>query len=201
MTAQTKSAITREKLIVATREVLIEGGGNFEIADLERCAGVSRGLAYHHFGSKDGLIAAVLDNFYSNGLSMIRNAPELEGSWAEREERRFRLWLSVIYEDPFARIVLGSMGRTVHVAELEARWLEEHVELTRQFVEAGQQGGEISETLDPILAATAIVGALRQTATYALTAEKRPDLDYLASKLWNFLSRALGIQQTGKSAK
>ena len=51
---------TRERLLSAAQEELIEGQGHLEMQAVARRAQVSVGLAYHHFGSKAGLIAAVV---------------------------------------------------------------------------------------------------------------------------------------------
>ena len=51
---------TREKLISAAQEELIHGQGLLEMQAVAKRAKVSVGLAYHHFGSKAGLIAQAL---------------------------------------------------------------------------------------------------------------------------------------------
>ena len=55
---------TPERLIRAAQAELIQGGGLLEMQAVARRAKVSVGLAYHHFGSKAGLIAAVVQSFY-----------------------------------------------------------------------------------------------------------------------------------------
>ena len=62
---QTRAAgATRERLLAAAVEVLLEGDGDFEMGQLAARAGVSNGLAYHYFGSKAGVLSAVIDDFY-----------------------------------------------------------------------------------------------------------------------------------------
>ncbi len=56
---------TRERLIRAAQEELIQSHGHLEMQAVAKRAQVSVGLAYHHFGSKAGLIAAVVEEFYS----------------------------------------------------------------------------------------------------------------------------------------
>ena len=194
MPRETRTTATRARMIAAAREALIAGEGDFEMTEFARLAGVSAGLAYHHFGSKDGLIAAVLDDFYDRQLAALREEPAVDGSWSERELQRFRTWLAFLYEDPLARIVLGKMGRTVPVAELEARRLDEQIELARHNLEAGQQSGELSESIDASVAATAIIGAMRQSAMRAFSEAKPPDPGPLATQLWDFISGALGLR-------
>jgi AcrR family transcriptional regulator len=56
---------TRERLVRAAQEELIWSHGHLEMQAVAKRALVSVGLAYHHFGSKAGLIAAVVEAFYS----------------------------------------------------------------------------------------------------------------------------------------
>ena len=56
---------TRERLVRAAQEKLIQSHGHLEMQPVAKRAKVSVGLAYHHFGSKAGLIAAVVEEFYN----------------------------------------------------------------------------------------------------------------------------------------
>jgi AcrR family transcriptional regulator len=95
---------TRERLIGAAEKELIRSHGHLEMQAVSKRAQVSVGLAYHHFGSKAGLIAAVVEAFYSRLDEMVfkegksptaksRSAKSpsteslLEG-WADRAKRR-----------------------------------------------------------------------------------------------------------------
>ena len=55
---------TPERLVRAAQEELIQSQGLLEMQAVAKRAKVSVGLAYHHFGSKAGLIAAVVEAFY-----------------------------------------------------------------------------------------------------------------------------------------
>lgn len=59
--ARRKTA-TRGRLLVAARELFAESGfDEITVAAIARRAGVAHGLLFHHFGSKQGLYRAVLD--------------------------------------------------------------------------------------------------------------------------------------------
>ena len=81
---------SRAVLIEAAAASLVDGNGAFEIQDVARRAQVSVGLAYHRFGSKAGLIAAVVDHFYDELERAIDLGDLLEGEWAAREHERRR---------------------------------------------------------------------------------------------------------------
>ena len=57
-----RGELTRERIVQATRELVIEHGyDGVSTAEVLRRAGVSRGGLYHHFGGKQELMAAVLE--------------------------------------------------------------------------------------------------------------------------------------------
>ena len=56
---------TPERLIRSAQDELIQTHGLLEMQAVAKRAKVSVGLAYHHFGSKAGLIAAVVEAFYN----------------------------------------------------------------------------------------------------------------------------------------
>ncbi len=188
-----KSEATRARLVAAAAEALLAGGGDFEMSDLARRANVSDGLPYHYFGSKAGALSAVVDDFYDRYYAVV-NQP-LDGSrpWPEREFERLQSWLGFLYGDPLAPIVLGHMGRTVHVAGLESTRQDQLIGLARRNIELGQEAGDISETIDAGIAAAAIIGAIRQAASQAFQAPKPPAPSVLTAQLWGLIAGALGL--------
>lgn len=80
---------TRERLIQAAEEELILGHGHLEMQAVAKRAQLSVGLAYHHFGSKAGLIAAVVEGFYSLlDDAAFAGANLTSECWAGREKKR-----------------------------------------------------------------------------------------------------------------
>ncbi|MFK7895202.1 MAG: TetR/AcrR family transcriptional regulator [Myxococcota bacterium] len=193
---ESKRAATRARLVEAARDALIDGNGDFEMSQLAQRAGVSSGLAYHHFGSKAGILAAVIDDFYDRVFAVLQMDVDANAPWADRELQRFRAWVAFLYEEPIARIVFGKMGKTVEVVEVEARRHDELIGFAQLNIEVGQQSGEIPESIDTAIAAAAIIGALRQTTTQAFSQEKAPEASYAANQLWAFISGALGLNDS-----
>src|SRR4029434_218026 len=83
-------------------------------------ARVSVGLAYHHFGSKAGLIAAVGEAFYRclDG-EVFNDACRPSESWANRERRRIASYIAFHYDHPFAPLVIGALSRAPEVLDAE----------------------------------------------------------------------------------
>jgi len=188
-----KSEATRARLVEAAAEALLAGGGDFEMSQVARLAGVSDGLPYHYFGSKAGAVSAVVDAFYDRYYAVV-NQP-LDGSrpWPEREFERLQSWLGFLYREPLAPVVLGQMGRTVQVAGLESTRRDELIGLARRNIELGQQAGDISETIDAGVAAAAIIGAISQAARQAFQDPKPPAPSVLTAQLWGLIAGALGL--------
>src|SRR3954467_7558325 len=110
-----RAELSRARIISAAREVLVEGGGDFELAELARRAGVSVGLPYHRFGSKAGVMGAVVTEFYDG----IRRAIDLRDvadlDWSVRERERLRRLVDYLYGDPLAEVIISSLGREPEV--------------------------------------------------------------------------------------
>lgn len=193
MARETKGAATRTRLVAAAAQALIEGAGDFEMGQLARRAGVSDGLPYHYFGSKAGALSAVIDDFYDRYYAVLNQPLDRDAPWPEREHGRLEASIAFLYAEPLAPIVLGKMGRTVQVAGVETTRQDQLIGLARRNIEAGQRSGEIPETIDAGIAAAAIIGAIRQAASFAFAEAKQPDPRALTEQLWALIAGALGL--------
>jgi AcrR family transcriptional regulator len=111
---------TRKKLVCAAQEELIQGQGHLEMQAVARRAQVSVGLAYHHFGSKAGLIAAVVEEFYSRLDEAAFSGAKLPSeTWADRERERIAAYVAFHYDHPFAHLVIGTLSRAPEVLDVE----------------------------------------------------------------------------------
>jgi len=103
---------TRERLIDAAQAELIQGQGQLEMQAVAKRAQVSIGLAYHHFGSKAGLIAAVVEAFYGRlDAAAFTGAKLPTTTWVEREKGRIAATVRFHYADPVALLVIGVLSR------------------------------------------------------------------------------------------
>src|SRR6266700_493839 len=101
---------TRERLVRAAQAELIQSHGHLEMQPVAKRAKVSVGLAYHHFGSKAGLIAAVVEEFYNRlDEAAFSGAGPRSESWADRERRRIASYIAFHYDHPFAPLVIGAL--------------------------------------------------------------------------------------------
>ena len=184
------------RLINAAEAELIENNGHIEIQGVAKRAGLSVGIAYHHFGSKTGLIAAVVDKFYGPlrdimlGAAIPKSLP-----WAEREKERIRAFVSYHYDHPFAPLVVGRLGREPEVLDIEGAHMSALLEEGARNIAAGQKLGVVSSALDPKITVALLMGGFRQALVVALFATPRPSREALLDQIWTFSQGALGLPQ------
>lgn len=185
---------TRERLIRAAQEELIHGHGLLEMQAVAKRAKVSVGLAYHHFGSKAGLIAAVVERFY-NRLEDTAFSPSklVSPDWAGREKERLAAYIAFHYDHPFAPLVVGPLSRAAEVLDVEQAFTKRQLAAGAHNLRVGQREGVIPAELDPRLTIALMIGGIRQALIGALTSSHRPDRSVLTDKIWVFVAGALRL--------
>lgn len=185
---------TPERLVRAAEEELIQSQGLLEMQAVAKRAKVSVGLAYHHFGSKAGLIAAVVEGFY-NRLEDVAFSPSKLAApdWAGREKERIAAYISFHYDHPFAPLVVGALSRAPEVLDVEQAFTRRQLTAGAYNLRAGQRGGVIPSDLDPRLTIALMIGGIRQALIGALTGSHRPDRAELTEKIWVFVAGALRL--------
>ena len=193
-----RGVATRDRLLEAARSELIERQGVVEVDSVARRAEVSVGLIYRHFGSKAGLVGAVVQAFYKRFEQEVMTSNPAPGAdWAKREYTRTVRAVTFNYEDPLAPIVLSRLHLEPAVAALEARELDAHIELSAHNVANGQRQGLVPDDIDPRFAGAMVLGGLRRVLVEALGREPRPPQQEVAIQLWRFVSSILGIDERG----
>lgn len=185
---------TPERLIRAAQDELIESHGLLEMQAVARRAKVSVGLAYHHFGSKAGLIAAVVEAFY-NRLEEVAFSPTrlTAPDWIGREKERIAAYIAFHYDHPFAPLVVGPLSRAAEVLDVEQAFTKRQLVAGAYNVRTGQRDGVIPADLDPRLTIALMIGGIRQALIGALTSDPRPDRVLLTEKIWVLVAGALRL--------
>jgi len=148
---------TRRRLLEAASEELVEREGALEVASVAARAGVSVGLLYRYFGSKAGLVAAVVQDFYDRLLAEVAAADDRALDWATREHRRTANSVAFHYREPIAPILLTLLSREPEVAVVETKLMTQLVENAAKSVARGQRQGEIPSDLDPRLTGAMLI--------------------------------------------
>jgi AcrR family transcriptional regulator len=187
-----KAAATQERLLSAATTALVTSDGHLEMQAVARAAGVVPSVASHHFGSRSGLVSAVVDAFFDRLHAEVLDADlRATGSWFEREHERVRRGVRFHMTDPLAPVVYGSLSRDPEVAAVERRRIDEVVAESARNIASAQRAGELPEGVAPELAAAAIFGAARQITLTALSARRRPSQRTVVDLLWRLTVAAV----------
>lgn len=185
---------TRQRLLSAAQDELIAGHGHLEMQAVARRAQVSVGLAYHHFGSKAGLIAAVVDDFYERlDEAAFGGAKFSARSWSDREKQRVGAYVAFHYDHPFAPLVIGPLSRASEVLDVETDFTSRQLAAGARMLQAAQRDRIVPGDIDPHLTIALMIGGIRQALIGALTGERRPDPAKLADEIWAFMAAALRL--------
>ena len=193
---------TRQRLVSAAQDELIDGHGHLEMQAVARRAQVSVGLAYHHFGSKGGLIAAVVDDFYERLDQAAFGGAKLSArNWADREKQRIGAYVAFHYDHPFAPLVIGPLSRASEVLDVETAFTSRQLATGARMLEAAQRDRIVPADIDPHLTIALMIGGIRQALIGALTGERRPDPAQLTDEIWAFMAAALRLPVGSQTAK
>ncbi|WP_197520982.1 TetR/AcrR family transcriptional regulator [Bradyrhizobium icense] len=185
---------TRERLIRAAEKELIRSHGHLEMQAVAKRAQVSVGLAYHHFGSKAGLIAAVVEAFYSrlDEVAFKGFKARVEG-WAGREKQRIAAYIAFHYDHPFAPLVIGALSRAPEVLDVETAFTNRQLAAGALMLQAAQRDGVVPNRIDPQLTIALMIGGIRQALIGALMSKQRPNPGKLTDEIWAFMAGALRL--------
>ncbi|WP_287911076.1 TetR/AcrR family transcriptional regulator [Acinetobacter sp.] len=191
-----KKIETYKRLLTAAEQELIANNGHVEISAIAKRANTSAGLTYHHFGSKTGLIAAVVDQFYEplREIALGDGIPaNLE--WREREKARTKTIIDYFYQHPLAPLIAGRLAREPEVLDIERAHIDALIEQGARNIAQGQKLGLISSTLDPKTTVAMLMGGLHLAIDQAILAKERPSNTELLHQLWQLISNTLQLQQ------
>ncbi|MCM6772551.1 TetR/AcrR family transcriptional regulator [Nocardia sp. CDC159] len=148
------SVETRRRVIHAAIRCFAQSGyGPATNSQIAGVAGVTAGAVYYHFGTKDGLFAAVCDEVY--GTILQRAQARTTDARSVRELLRAVLEVSMLinHESPeLAGFVVTApidARRYPELSQAYSRWATAMHDSLTDSVRAGQQAGAIPADLDP----------------------------------------------------
>ncbi|MFI7644417.1 TetR/AcrR family transcriptional regulator [Nonomuraea sp. NPDC049400] len=186
-----RGSAARQRILQAATAEMAETG-DIEVAAVARRAGVSVGLPYRYFGTRSGLLSAVVSDFYDRLGEAVTNR-EFEGAtWHDRERLRVAAWVDHLYDDPLAPVVLSRLGGDAEAVVIETQRLHQAIELGARNIARGQRDGDLPLDRDPELLVAAILGGVHMALAIALTRTPRPDRTRVAAEAWAFVAGAAG---------
>ena len=152
---------SEQRLLTAAAELIATEG--FAAASLERIgqiAGYSRGLASQKFGSKDGVVKAVIAFLIQRGDDLLEDRHLDAASPLASILGYADVILGQIENDRLVRAFWVMMASAIaNRLPIQAAFLAEHEKIKRRLsdmIAAGQKGGEIDPGLDADAAALSI---------------------------------------------
>ena len=139
---------TRAEIVAAAERHFAERG--FEATRLDDVAvdvGIRRAAIFYHFGDKQELYGAVLDEILKGAAAVLPT----HGSTAERLEAALTGWVDYVAERPnVARLILREAANArPGVASPLMRASSAPVALLREMIDAGVASGELKPRVDP----------------------------------------------------
>jgi AcrR family transcriptional regulator len=131
-------AATRSRIVAVLEPVIYERGiDGVGVAELCALAGISKETLYRHFGSKDGLVAAILDQRSDRVISWIRNAHDRAGSDPKARLAAVMAALGRWYPEPEFRgcaiVNAATQHREPEVLTVSDRHLRRYLDILREI--------------------------------------------------------------------
>jgi AcrR family transcriptional regulator len=184
------------------RRLALSTKGDVELAKVAEAAGVVPSLVHRYFGSKTGLVSALVDDFFDRFHAEVLDAQlDDQGDWARHERIRLERGVRFHYAEPFAAVVYGSLARDPEVARKEAARISFVVDRAARSIRRGQRRGELPIGIDPGLAGAAMFGAMRLVMVEALGRSPRPAAGRVVEVLWRQVAASVGIDPAAGTAR
>ncbi|MGC3997055.1 MAG: TetR/AcrR family transcriptional regulator [Anaeromyxobacter sp.] len=153
----------RAILHAAVRVFADKGYHGCRIADVARAANVAYGLVYHYFKNKDELLESVFAEQWTILTTALASIGAGPGTAADKIAGLFGFVFDVYKTAPAAvRVLILEVTRTPQGlrAGSTRETFERAVQLVADIVREGQARGELRPEVDPVIAATGILGQM-----------------------------------------
>ncbi len=150
----------REHILDAAQRVFcVKGFSGASIRDIAREAGITEGLIYHYFESKDQLTEAVWKE-RSWRAQLERILSQADGKTLEQVLKEMvRDFLGTLRENgPMVRMCAAESQRNPELAAEHLRHIQENQKLTSEFLAARKAAGESRPDADMDMAAGLLMG-------------------------------------------
>ena len=189
-----KGRATLGRLLGCARDVAIANDGHLEVAWVAEEAGVVPSLVNRYFGSRAGLVSALIDDFFERLRADVLDLDlDDQGTWAFHERIRLERGVRFHYTDPVAVVVYTGLSREPEVAATENRHIDMVVKHAAANIRRGQARGELPASVDPELAGAAMFGAMQRVMVAALSRKRRPRPERVVEILWRQVAAAVEI--------
>ncbi|KTC24738.1 TetR family transcriptional regulator [Pseudomonas putida] len=155
---------TRATLLATARSVFSERGyADTSMDDLTAQAGLTRGALYHHFGDKQGLLAAVVASIDAEMDARLQALSDTARTPWEGFRQRCRAYLEMALEPDYQRIVLRDAPAVLGGTSADAQ--RHCIASIQALLERLIEQGVVAEA-DPQALASLVYGSLAEAAVW-----------------------------------
>jgi TetR/AcrR family fatty acid metabolism transcriptional regulator len=152
-------------LAAAVRVFAREGYHTCRVGDIAREAGVSHGLLYHYFSSKEEVLETVFRETWTSMLETTRSIEATGGPARDQLRKVAEVILRTWRRDPdLVRVLVREVARSPKL-QRELDEVGHAVDALERIIRRGQEAGEFRAELDPRLASLVVFGAIEQILT------------------------------------
>jgi TetR/AcrR family transcriptional regulator, fatty acid metabolism regulator protein len=142
-----------------------KGYHDSRVEDIAREAGVSHGLLYHYFSSKEEVLETIFRQTWSQMLEAVREVEESREPARVQVRKVAAIVLRSWERDAdLIRVLVREITRSPHL-QREVEEIEAAFAALERIVKRGQREGEFRADVDARLAARVLYGALEQILT------------------------------------
>ena len=191
-----KSAITRRRIMETTSDLMVERGNTaFQMSEISRRCGMSKGALYYYFADKEDLLAAI----YEDEINLLVHSIDDAVKGADTAEQALRDVCSA-----YANCVRGGGPLTMALVRelLLARDTEEGTQsslalhhiigVVAQLIDRAKKEGFIKLNVDERLTAVSVCGAFAFAAMSASDPRSQIDESTFAEKLFEAALQGIG---------
>ena len=182
---------TRAALLSTARRVFSEHGyAATSMDDLTAQAGLTRGALYHHFGDKQGLLAAVVEQIDAETDVRLQAISDGAGDAWEGFRQRCRAYLEMALEPEIQRLVLRDARAVLGGASLDS---QRHCVASMQHLIEGLIHQGVIAPVDGEALASLIYGSLAEAAFWIAEGDQGSERLVQASTALELLLRGLKV--------
>jgi len=131
----------RERILTGARAVFAEQGGEAQMDDVARRAGVGVGTVYRHYPTKEALLVELVREKFRGFSAEAREALERDGEPFEALAELMRSNAEALARDAGTQQVIAGAGE--HIWTQAAAEQNELMELTSQLIDRARRAGTI----------------------------------------------------------
>ena len=198
--AERTATANRRMIRAAIGLIARQGYTRTTLAQVGKEAGYTGGLVSHHFGSKEGLLRALVERaagrFYQDQLlAATQGKSGLDALCASMDTYLDELVVREEYMRALYVLMGEALGPVAEINEVFAELNRGFRLSARTWIREGMDAEEVRSDLDPDAEAAVFVGMLRGVATQWMAEPRCFDLDAVRESLKDALRRHLAVRR------